>query len=209
MLVSNRADFEDATPIPYVESLNWTLAPDGPAGYAYVFVRFIDGAGNRSLTASDAIQVDPSAVPGSVSGTVNLAGAAQQQGVTVSLVDESTVAPAATDAAGAFSLVAAAGVYDVLIERNGYEDEVIAGVTITAATDTPLGLISLTAIDSGRRRRTRSLRQLPARRQPEPDRQRRRRHRQSLRPGYPSAQRLHRQCAGPLDSAKRALHRAG
>jgi len=58
MLLSNRADFADATWEPYQPTKTWTFAPRAD-GMATVYVRYKDGAGNESDVAALTVRVDP------------------------------------------------------------------------------------------------------------------------------------------------------
>jgi hypothetical protein len=68
MMVSNNGSFEGAAWQPFAKTLPWTLAP-GADGFATVYVKFRDLAGNESNAVTDEIVVRPGLI--SVSGVVD------------------------------------------------------------------------------------------------------------------------------------------
>jgi Mg-chelatase subunit ChlD len=68
MMVSNNGSFDGATWQPFAKTLPWTLVP-GAHGFATVYVKFRDLAGNESNAVTDEIVVRPGLI--SVSGVVD------------------------------------------------------------------------------------------------------------------------------------------
>jgi hypothetical protein len=145
MLVSNRSDFSDAQWMPYKEMIDWQLSPDAN-GYAIVFARFRDKAGNVSTVAFDDVRLRSGRLLGSIRGRAILIGlarpagadapAATNEGVYVGVAGQSDIPPAFTDANGNFELPGVPpGNYTLRYEMTGFASQTVK-VSVQEGTTT-------------------------------------------------------------------------
>ncbi|UCE38084.1 MAG: right-handed parallel beta-helix repeat-containing protein [Thermoplasmata archaeon] len=114
------------------------------SGEFLVTLNITDAAGNWNVDTMW-VNVSAAVTTGSISGTVTDEDGEPISGVKVKLVD--TTFSATTNENGDFTLTdMPAGTYDLSLEKTGYQDKTITGLTVTAGDDTKLTTDSLTMI---------------------------------------------------------------
>jgi hypothetical protein len=134
MLLSNRSDFAGSQWVRYAEFIDWQLSPDAK-GYAMVFARFRDKAGNESHAYFDDVTVRQRGLLGAIRGRAILialtrpaavAPAATNEGVYVGVPGQSDVPPTFTDANGNFELPdLPPGDYMLLFQMTGFAPQTV------------------------------------------------------------------------------------
>lgn len=160
MIVSNLASFADASWQPYSQTLPWTLdltpalprAAQGDVpllGYATVFARYRDVAGNESLTLADTIGLVPPGSLGRIFGIASLSDGADATGIHVGITSDASVPAVITGGTGAFNLPRLLpGSYDLRVARKGYASAEVSDVTVSAAGATGIGQVVLQLLDA-------------------------------------------------------------
>lgn len=139
VLASNTSSFEDAKWQPYAPTLEWDLAPDPKTGEANVFVKFRDAAGNESTLYHDEVVVRPQGSLGGIRGKALLKGQRSHAGIQVFVIGDGSVAPAMTDASGAFVLGGLApGTYSLRFAHDSFGSAVVRNVKIAAGATTEI-----------------------------------------------------------------------
>ena len=151
MMLSNSATFGDAKWQTFEPALDWRLAPNAGNGYAQVFAKFMDKAGNESIQYYDDVIVRPSGALGALRGRIRLralqptvaGAAASNAGVFVGVAGQSDIPPAFTDAEGVFLLPdLPPGKYGLTFQREGYAAETATG-EVSGGQTTDLGTTDL------------------------------------------------------------------
>ena len=156
MMVANSADFAGASWEPFAATKSWRLAPDA-SGFATVYVKFRDRAGNVSRIYHDSIEVTGVGTLGAIRLRLfwELLPFPFPRGFLRPLqepvVGAFVTALNAGDAPGAFSdekgfvLLSPLrpGVYDLWIERPGLAPEVLRGVNVQPGKTTDAGEVGM------------------------------------------------------------------
>ncbi len=163
MMISNSPGFAGAVWQTFAPTTTWTLAPNA-SGYALVAARFRDADGNVSETYYDDVKVTAPGGLGHIHLFIHLLrwlrlgprpdadGSAALQapladnlaGTLARVKGHSDFPPAFSDAQGNLILPdLPPGVYDLLVERPGFQPIEIKGVAVTAGQTTSLGDVSL------------------------------------------------------------------
>ena len=140
LMVSNRGDFAGATWQPFADSLPWTLAPNGD-GFATVFVKYRDAAGNESNAVTDEITVRSGLV--SLAGVVDpdaLPADGKPDGIWMWVVGHPELPIVRTDKLGRFTFVGlpAGETYRVAGKGAGYRTEKKVTMDPNAVTTVPV-----------------------------------------------------------------------
>jgi Mg-chelatase subunit ChlD len=150
MLLSNVASFEGAEWQTFLPTMDWMLDPQAN-GYAQVFAKFRDKAGNESIPYFDDVIVRARTLLGVLRGRIILqplhpsAAATPQSnaGVFVSVQGQSDIQPTFTDAEGNFTLDdLPPGSYELSFQREGYATGSATG-QVSAGGTTDLGSSTL------------------------------------------------------------------
>lgn len=148
MRIANEPTFAGAPFVPFAPNALWVLAPS-PSGVATVYAQFRDAAGNVSLTYQDDIELKAFAQVGNVTGLARLQGAAVHEGILARILDgPGEGAPDLTSATGAYGLgPLLPGIYDLMLERNGYQSVLLPGVVVAGGGTVSLGPHTLPLLD--------------------------------------------------------------
>lgn len=142
MMVSNDGDFDAATWQPFADSLAWNLAP-GAGGFATVFVKYRDAAGNESNAVTDEIVVRPGLV--SLSGVVvpdKLPKDKKPDGIWMWVVGHPELPIVRTDTTGAFTFTGLPGGQTYAVAGLGAGYRTKKKVTLDPSTVTPVPVVS-------------------------------------------------------------------
>ncbi len=146
MQISDTAQFTGVW-LGFDRGVNWTLQP-GPDGYARVYVKFLDAAGNESPTVYfDAIAVVSSNDIATLKGSAELEGATEHGGILVQVAGQSGNAPEFTAGSGVYTLDVGPGTWDVLYAYPGYQDVVLEDIAVVGGDLINLPLVVLPIID--------------------------------------------------------------
>jgi hypothetical protein len=152
MIIANEPTFAGASWEPFAENKVWTLAAS--SGYAIVYARFRDAAGNVSRIYQDDVTIEPPLSLGSIKGLVKLKLLSPQTpptrtqsnlaGIMISLPDHNDIPPAYTDETGTFAMPdLPPDTYTLKIERTGFEPAILKGVKISPNSEATIGEVEL------------------------------------------------------------------
>jgi len=142
MLIANTSDFDGAGWEAYTPTKSWRLDPVD--GYAAVFVKYRDAAGNESIIYSDDIRVTGRGTLGSIRLRVVLDGLENFAGVFATLLGTPDATPSFSDAEGTVLLSPILpGSYDVLLERPGFLPRILKDIRVSPGEPTEIGEIPL------------------------------------------------------------------
>ena len=147
MMVSNLASFEGAGWQQFAPTLDWALDPNAD-GYAQVFAKFMDKAGNESIQYYDDVIVRSGRTLGAIRGAdhpADLAAAGRGRGgeqcrrLRFGRAASPDIPPAFTDAQGNFVLPdLPPGEYELTFQREGFATETTT-TKVTGGQTTDLG----------------------------------------------------------------------
>ena len=155
MMISNNPLFIRSRWQPYAPEYAWTLSPDPTSGYAIVYVKFRDEAGNVSETVHADVIYKPSTWLGRIrirvllnplfpGGKAKLPVLAGEGGTLVMVKGNNVQPPAYTDENGDAVLEGLPpGIYDLWIERGGYPPQWLNGVQVSEGQETYVGEVEL------------------------------------------------------------------
>jgi Mg-chelatase subunit ChlD len=140
MMVSNDGSFAGAAWQPFAAALPWTLAPAGD-GFATVFVKYRDAAGNESNAVTDEITVQPGLV--TLSGVVDpdaLPADGRPDGIWMWVVGHPELPIVRTGKTGAFALVGlpSGETYQVAGKGAGYRTKKKVTMEPSSVTTVPV-----------------------------------------------------------------------
>ncbi len=156
MMVSNSADFTSASWEPFTTTKSWRLEP-GANGFATVYVKFRDRAGNVSRIYHDTIEVTGEGTLGAIRlflfwqplsfpfpRTMNRLLQEPVEGAFVTATNAPEAPGAFSDAKGTVLLSPLRpGNYDILVEHTGFTPETLRGVKVGPGEVTEIGEVEL------------------------------------------------------------------
>jgi hypothetical protein len=143
LVVANHSDLDGLKPIAFTPTLTWKLDPDA-TGYAAVYVRFIDKAGNASTIYSDDIRVLKRGAVVDVTGLALLEKEQDDSGVFIRLLGGPDTLPAFSDSTGKFLIPGVLpGTYEMELSRHGFKTVVLEKVVVKEGQVTDVGKVTL------------------------------------------------------------------
>ncbi len=156
MMVSNSADFSRTSWEPFTTTKSWRLEPDAN-GFATVYVKFRDRAGNISRIYHDSIEVTGEGTLGAIRlilfwrplffpfpRTVNRVLQEPVKGAFVTAANAPDAPGAFSDAKGTVLLSPLRpGNYDIRVERTGFTPETLRGVKVGPGEITEIGKVEM------------------------------------------------------------------
>ena len=150
MIIANEPTFAGVNWEPFTESKAWTLAAS--SGYAIVYARFRDAAGNVSRIYQDDVTIEPPLSLGSITGVVKVPSLetpptrAQSNlaGIMISPADHTGIPPTYSDETGTFVMPdLPPGTYELKIQHTGFETAIVRGVEVSPNSETNIGEVEL------------------------------------------------------------------